>query len=178
MFKNAERIVSIFANVISISTFFAALFGLVNFDVIPNIRTNNQSSALLLVGLFSLTISYATASVIRERVDEQKQFGGLVVVFCAIYIFMTSFVAMQIVENSSINFAESLVGKLCLVSGLLYVLVHFGVYLAKLSYPNGLTIVSLFFAAFTKGYWIMLGHLFVYLIMMSLLYPMFVESFA
>jgi hypothetical protein len=176
--KDAERLISIFANTISILTFFLAVFGLVNFDIIPNFRTNNQNATLLIVGLLSLAISYAGASIIRERIEENQQYGGLVVIFCALYIFMTSFLIMQFVDESAINFDKNFSAKLTLVSGLLYVFINFGVYLAKLSWPNGLTILHLFIGAFTKGYWIMMGHIFVYLMLMLLLYPMFIDAFA
>lgn len=177
MFSSIERIVTFAANLIAIVVFFGAMFGLVDRRFLPEITPYGASSAIAILILFAALVGFGSASVIKNRIDENAPYGFPVILYCLLFCVSTAYLDGILTRNLPANEAIKVYRGGMVVAGWLYPTIHFVVYLAKIWFPKGFGILQFFTSAFRSGYYIFMANLIFYGLTIPYLFIVLDDSF-
>lgn len=150
MAMTGERLLSLFANIISIGTFAAAVLGYMNINIFQGYTAPNIKSVVMICCVISLTMGYAKSRFVKVMLDKDRGIGHVVITFCVFFSFSVSYAFHALYGNlPSEKFMEIYI-KSMFLSGFIYIAIQYSMYLNKMAYPNGYSWWRKHFGMFTK----------------------------
>lgn len=150
MAMTGERLLSLFANIISIGTFAATILGYMNIDIFQGYTAPNIKSVVMICCVISLTMGYAKSRFIKAMIDKNRRIGHVVIAFCVSFSFSVSYAFHALYGNLPAEKFMEIYIKSMFLSGFIYIAMQYSMYLNQMAYPNGFSWWRKHFGMFTK----------------------------
>jgi hypothetical protein len=153
MFSSVERTISLFANLIAIVTFVAAVLGWVDTSLIPEYAPPTTATATLIILFYAVMASFGSASILKSRTQEGKSVALHIAIFVLIFAFSVAYLQGFLTRNLGSTDVAEVVSRTQVAAIAIYMVVHGAWHYGPIMYPRGLHPVDLFTAAFRPGFY-------------------------